>query len=171
MTFDEYVRDCQTALLRYAMVLTGDAGLAEDVVQEVLVRLNGRWAGTGNQPTTTAYVKRMIVNEYLTWRRKWGRQVPFADVRPTQTTADHADQITQRHALVDELARLAPRQRAAIVLRYYEHRSDAQIAAAMGCSAAAVRGYVSKGLLRMRVQAVTDRVADDADIQTIEGVS
>lgn len=165
MTFDDYVRDEQGRLLRYAMVLTGDAGLAEDVVQEVLVRVNGRWAAIGGQVTTTAYVQRMIVNEYLSWRRKWARVVPFADAGATRTAPDPAEQVTTRHALVGELAKLAPRQRAAIVLRYYDQRSDAQIAELMGCSPGAARGYISKGLQRMRVQGGTAT----ATVYTVEG--
>lgn len=79
MTFDEFTAGRLPALLRFAGVLAGDRGLAEDVVQEVLVRTHQRWTKIGALDSPEHYVRRMIVNEYLSWRRRWGRIVPHAD--------------------------------------------------------------------------------------------
>jgi DNA-directed RNA polymerase specialized sigma24 family protein len=68
--FEEFAAARLPAVLKFAAVLTGDRGLAEDVVQEVLIRANARWQVIENLPRPEAYVRKMIVNEYLTWRRR-----------------------------------------------------------------------------------------------------
>jgi DNA-directed RNA polymerase specialized sigma24 family protein len=72
MTFEEFAVARLPAVLRFAAVLTGDRGLAEDVVQEVLIRVSARWQVIENPE---AYVRKMIVNEYLAWRRRSWRLV------------------------------------------------------------------------------------------------
>jgi DNA-directed RNA polymerase specialized sigma24 family protein len=80
MTFETYVRQRLAPLLRFAKVLCGDRALAEDVVQEVLIRPHGRWSGLADVARLDAYVRKMIVNEYLSWRRKWARVVQLPNV-------------------------------------------------------------------------------------------
>jgi len=75
MTFEEFAAARLPAVLKFAAVLTGDRGLAEDVVQEVLIRANARWQVIETLPRPEAYVRKMIVNEYLTWRRRSWRLV------------------------------------------------------------------------------------------------
>lgn len=158
MTFEEFATTRLDAVLRFAVVLTNDRGLAEDVVQEVLIRAHGRWAQIGEMDYPEAYVRRMVVNEFLSWRRKWARYVPHADVEPTATAPDHADLQAERAALLAEVAKLPRQQRAALVLRYYEGLSDAQIAEVLGCAETTVRGYVFRGLAALRVElAAADR--------------
>lgn len=152
MTFDEFTGDRLPALLRYAAVLTGDRGLAEDVVQEVLLRAHQRWGHIGVLDTPEHYVRRMITNEYLSWRRRWARIVPHADLPEPVSAPDHAGGHAERDALVGELAKLPRRQRAVLVLRYYAGLSDAQIAVELGCSAGTVRGYASRALASLRVE-------------------
>src|SRR2546430_15960715 len=84
MTFHEFAGTKLPALLRFAVVLTGDRGLAEDVVQEVLLRVHQRWHKIGELDSPEHYVRRMITNEDLSWRRRWRRVGPRADppVRP-----------------------------------------------------------------------------------------
>lgn len=153
MTFEEFTAARLPALLRFAVVLTGERGLAEDVVQEVLLRTHQKWAKIGAFDPPDPYVRRMIVNEYLSWRRRWSRQVPQADVRPEpSSTPDHATAHTEREALRTELDKLPRRQRAVLVLRYYAGLPDAQIAEVLGCSAGTVRGYASRGLAALRIE-------------------
>jgi RNA polymerase sigma-70 factor (sigma-E family) len=153
MTFEEFTAGRLPALLRYAAVLTGDRGLAEEVVQEVLLRSYQRWQHIGGLDSPEHYVRRMITNEYLSWRRRWARVVPHADVDLNRADdLDHAGRHAEREELVAELAKLPRRQRAVLVLRYYAGLSDAEIAEELGCSAGTVRGYASRALAALRVE-------------------
>lgn len=155
MTFDEFAATRLDAVLRFAVVLTNDRGLAEDVVQEVLIRAHQRWTQISTMEHPEAYVRRMVVNEFLSWRRKWARYVPQADVEPMMgqlTQADHADEQAERATMLAEVAKLPRRQRAVLVLRYYEGLSDAQIAEVLGCAETTVRGYAFRALAALRVE-------------------
>jgi RNA polymerase sigma-70 factor (sigma-E family) len=153
MTFEEFTADRLTGLLRFAVVLTGDRGLAEDVVQEVLLRVYERWAKIGELDHPVHYVRRMIVNEYLNWRRRWGRVTPRADPPlDFDPVADHAAVHAERDALRIELDKLPRRQRAVLVMRYYAGMSDTEIAEVLGCRAGTVRGYASRALAALRVE-------------------
>jgi RNA polymerase sigma-70 factor (sigma-E family) len=154
MTFEEFAATRLPAIVRFAAVLTGDRSLAEDVVQEVLIRASARWQVIGGLDRRDAYIRKMIVNEYLTWRRRSWRLVlsgagPAIDNRPVP---DPATRFAEREAIVAELAKLPRRQRAVIVLRYYEGLSDQEIAETLGCRAGTVRGYASRALAALRVE-------------------
>lgn len=94
----------------------------------------------------------MLVHEHLAQVRKWGRQIPRAEVDTGRTTPDPAVQITDRDELMRRLEHLPAQQRSAIVLRYLAGLSDDDIAANLNCSAVTVRSYISRGLSAMRVQ-------------------
>jgi RNA polymerase sigma factor (sigma-70 family) len=94
----------------------------------------------------------MIVNEYLSWRRKWARITPVSDTPDCRLVPDHADRHADRTALAEEIDKLTKRQRAVIVLRYYADLSDADIAAELGCSEGAVRNAASRALRSLRVE-------------------
>jgi RNA polymerase sigma-70 factor (sigma-E family) len=157
MTFEEFAAARLPAVLKFAAVLTGDRGLAEDVVQEVLIRANSRWQAIACLDRPEAYVRKMIVNEFLSWRRRSWRLVPSGagtdvDGRPTP---DPAADYAERDAIVAELAKLPRRQRAVLVLRYYEGLSDPEIAEALGCRPSTVRGYACRALAALRVELAT----------------
>ena len=157
MTFEEFAATRLPAVLRFAAALTGDRGLAEDVVQEVLVRAYGRWPAIARLDRPEAYVRKMIVNEYLSWRRRWWRLVPAgagADLDGL-ATPDPAAGYAERDAIAAELAKLPRRQRTVLVLRYYEGLSDAEIAEVLGCTPGTVRGYGSRALAALRVELAT----------------
>lgn len=160
MTFDEFTDTRLPALLRYAAVLTGERGLAEDVVQEVLLRAHQKWGHIGELDKPEYYVRRMITNEYLSWRRRWARVVPHAQV-PEAAVPDHAGQHADRDALVAELARLPRRQRTVLVLRYYAGLSDPEIADAMGCSPGTVRGHASRALSALRIELTSTLASEE----------
>lgn len=154
MTFEDYARRRLRALLRTATAITGDPHLAEEIVQDVLVKLARHWqrieAGTTGRD---AYVRRMIVNEYISWRRKWSRQIPTQDLDPGPSAEhDHAERSAERDALVRELAKLPRRQQVVLALRYFEGLPDADIAAALGCTESTVRAHSSRGLAALRVE-------------------
>jgi RNA polymerase sigma factor (sigma-70 family) len=132
VSFTEFVAAQQRGLLRFAMVLTCDAHLAEDIVQDVITRTFVRWQLIGTMDHPAAYVRRMIVNDFLSWRRRWSRTKPFA-VLPDDAAyqPDHAAMHAERSALAAELAKLPRRQRTVLVLRFYLGMSDSEIAAAL----------------------------------------
>jgi len=130
VTFEEFAAARLPALVRFAVVLTGDRGLAEDVVQEVLIRANGRWPQIECLDRPEAYVRKMIVNEYVSWRRRSWRLVLTGDSAEIGVAAepDPAAGYAERDAILAELARLPRRQRAVLVLRYFQGLSDQEIA-------------------------------------------
>lgn len=150
MTFDDYVRVNGDGLLRYATVVSADAHVAEDVVQSVLERAYARWGRIEAMDHPDAYLRRMVVNEFISLRRRIGR-VFVVDRVPERPVADPADQHADRHALIAELRQLPPRQRAAVALRYWADLSDAQIAVELGCAESTVRGYIWRGLRALRL--------------------
>jgi RNA polymerase sigma-70 factor (sigma-E family) len=159
-TFDEFARRELPSLLRLAGVLAGDRGIAEDVVQEVLLRVSRRWASVSATDVPHAYVRRMVVNEYVSWRRKWARIVPHAEVLDARTVPDHADTHADRDDLNRRLDRLPPKQRAVLVLRYYEGLSDDAVAELLGCSTGTVRSHASRALAVLRLDTQPVPVAE-----------
>ena len=154
MTFEEFAAAQLPGVLRFAGVLTADCALAEDVVQEVLIRAHARWNRIDAMDRPDLYVRKMIVNEFLSWRRRSWRLVLAgrgADV-VDRLSQDHAVAHAERAALLAELGKLPRRQRAVLVLRYYEGLSDTEIAGVLGCTPGTVRGYASRALAALRVQ-------------------
>jgi RNA polymerase sigma-70 factor (sigma-E family) len=150
-SFEEFVRDRGGPLLAFATALCGERGLAEDVSQEVFLRAQARWASVGVMEFPEAYVRKMLVNEFLGWQRKWGRVRPQAEVEPLIHLPDHAAAHAERDALLAEIGKLPARQRAVIALRYYADLSDEEIADALGCRTSSVRTYCSRALRTLRV--------------------
>jgi RNA polymerase sigma-70 factor (sigma-E family) len=152
VNFEEYARAELQPLLGFARVLCGDRGLAEDVLQEVLIRAERNWTKISAANSPTAYLRRMIVNEFLSWRRKWARIIPQSELFIADGSPDHADQQADRAELAAELARLPRRQRAVLVLRYYIGAPDAEIAQILDCTEGTVRSHASRGLAALRVE-------------------
>jgi RNA polymerase sigma-70 factor (sigma-E family) len=160
MRFEEFAATRLPAVLRFAGVLTADRALAEDVVQEVLIRVSNRWDQIGELDRPEMYVRKMVVNEYLSWRRRSWRLLPTgaaSDV-DNRVTPDHAGQHAERDALLSEIGKLPRRQRAVLVLRYYEGFSDTEIAELLGCTPGTVRGYISRALAALRVELAAPRL-------------
>lgn len=158
--FEQYVIESRLRLFRFAVVLCGDTVLAGELVTDVLGRAFERWHQVSAADDTHAYVRRMLVNEFVSWKRRRARTVPhpeigqLADVRASRlgtSGPDPGEVHAERAVLLDELFRLPKRQRAAIVLRYYEDLSDEDIAAALGCRPSTVRSSISRGLAALRI--------------------
>src|SRR5436190_20359721 len=113
VTFDDFVAAQLPALLRYAVMLTGDRQLAEDVLQDTMVRIHQHWRRVEQAADPDRYVRRMVTNQYLGWRRRaWRRRtVPVAQV-PDRPVPDSAATTVLRDDLWARLARLPARQRA-----------------------------------------------------------
>jgi RNA polymerase sigma-70 factor (sigma-E family) len=149
--FERFAADRLPTLARFTTAMCADPGLAEDIVQDVLIRVHARWEQVDGLDMPEAYVRKALVNEYLSWRRKWARLIPRADVTPAERPTDHAETVAQRSELAQRLAVLPARQRAVLVLRYYEDLSDNDIAAVLGCRPATVRSYAARALATLRV--------------------
>lgn len=152
--FEAFVAERLDRLLRYATALTCDPHLAQDVVQEVLLRAQHRWARIGSLQSPDAYLRRMITNEYLSWRRrKAARTVALThgtlDALGTPV-ADPATGYAERDAMRARIATLPRKQRAAILLRFYEDCTDPEIAEVLGCTAGTVRSHISRALATLR---------------------
>ncbi|QFU94548.1 RNA polymerase sigma-E factor [Amycolatopsis sp. YIM 10] len=160
-TFDEFVAQRLEPLLRYATVLTCDPYLAQDVVQESLLRAQQRWPRIAATGQPAAYVKRMVTNEYLSWRRRRARtdvSLSPADLEALGRSDDPAGDYDDRDAMLAGIAALPARQRAAVVLRYYEDCSDAEIAELLGCREGTVRSHISRALTTLRtIELETER--------------
>jgi RNA polymerase sigma-70 factor (sigma-E family) len=153
VTFEEFAAARLPAVLAFAAVLTGQRATAEDIAQEVLIRACARWDTIGGLDRPELYVRKMVLNEFLSWRRHSWRLIPAGDTAAAaQSTSDLADQYAERAALLAEIGKLPRRQRAVLVLRYYEDRSDTEIAELLGCRPATIRAYVSRALAALRVE-------------------
>jgi RNA polymerase sigma-70 factor (sigma-E family) len=152
--FDAFAKRELDGLLRYATVLTGDRELADDLVQDVMVKAFRSWALVEAAENQRAYVRTMLTHAYLSWRRTWAVRhvlLSFGEFPDDGAVGDHADGIADRDAVWQRLARLPRRQRSVIVLRYYERLTDAEIADVLGCSAVTVRGYAARALATLRL--------------------
>ncbi len=147
--FAEFVAARSPALIATAWLLTGDHGRAEDLVQEALARTWPRWTRIrGDAPER--YVRRTMVNLNISWwRRRWRGERP-TEVLPQPALADVGEQADLRHVVRRALADLPPRQRAVVVLRYFEDWSEAQTAQALGCSPGTVKSQAARAVARLR---------------------
>ncbi len=145
--FKAFVAQSTPALSRVAFALTGRQHEAEDLLQAALERVYVRWTRLGDP---SSYAKRVMYHEYLSWWRRWRRrEVPVA-VLPEVSDVDSAAQVLLQRALHTALARLAPRQRAVLVLRYLEDLSEQQVAEVLGCSVKTVSSQSSRALAQLR---------------------
>lgn len=157
--FDAYVRERWAPLLRTATLLTGDRHAAEDLVQETLVRAAQHWRRV-DPATADAYVRRILYTRSVdAWR--WRRHQPDPVGHPGlddgshrhPTSADAAPATDDRVALADALARLTPRQRAVLVVRFYDDRTEVEAARLLGCSVSTVKSQTRHALERLRTLA------------------
>ncbi|WBB65623.1 SigE family RNA polymerase sigma factor [Micromonospora sp. WMMD812] len=157
MTYEEFADSRLAALLRYAVMLTGDRHQAEDLVQDTMVRVQLNWRRVVRADSPERYVRRMLTNQYIDWRRgSWMRRVLLRgetdETMPEPT--DHAQSAVDRDQVWSWLARLPRRQRATLVLRYYEDLPDAEIADILGCAVGTVRSSISRALATLRTENV-----------------
>ncbi|MEV0562154.1 SigE family RNA polymerase sigma factor [Dactylosporangium sp. NPDC050588] len=150
MTFEEFVASRLAALLRYATVVTWNPHLAEDVVQEVLVRAQPRWGRISRVEAPERYVQRMVVNEFLSWRRRAAARLLHLGDGIDVPEPDHAEQHADRDAMMRLIGGLPPRQRAVIALRFYEDMSVEEIADVLSCRTSTVRTHLSRAMDTLR---------------------
>lgn len=149
--FDEFVAARSTALLRTAYLLTRDRGLAEDLLQTSLAKAWFSWGGIEGRPE--AYVRKILVNTYATWwRRRWNGEEPSDELPESGVErSGESARVDDRADLWHALGQLPKRQRAVVVLRYYEDLSEAETAELLGCSVGTVKSQASKALAKLRL--------------------
>jgi RNA polymerase sigma-70 factor (sigma-E family) len=147
--FAEFVAGALPRLLRFGHVLTGNPVAAEDLVQTALGRSLRAWR-LHRIDDPHAFVRKVMVNSYASWYRRQGlREIVTADPAGRMVTEDLSVRIDDRDVVWRALLILPPRQRAVIVLRYYEDLSELEIAAVMGTSTGTVKSQSARALRRL----------------------
>ncbi|MHA6761184.1 SigE family RNA polymerase sigma factor [Streptacidiphilus sp. PAMC 29251] len=147
--FHQFVTVAWPRLLRTAFLLAGERHTAEDLVQTTLERAFVAWWRVSRADDPDAYVRRILVNEHARRFRRRLREHLVTSV-PERAAEGGFGRVDDRTALLAALAGLPPRQRQAVVLRYWEDLSESQVAAAMGCSVGTVKSQASKGVAKLR---------------------
>jgi RNA polymerase sigma-70 factor (sigma-E family) len=155
VTFEEFAARHGPSMRRFAAVLAGDVSSGDDIVQEVLIRTHAKWRRISSLDQPEFYVRKMVVNEFISARRRLWRTVPGGrgSELDQRITPDHATGVADRDALLEELRKLPRQQRAVITLRYFEGFSDPEIAQLLGVTPVTVRGYATRALAALRVNA------------------
>ena len=163
-SFDEYVAARYAALLRTAYLLTTNRHDAEDLVQTALMKAVPAWKRIESNPD--GYLRRTMVNHSISrWRKHRGREV-LTDDAPDRGSTD--PDVGRTLALERALAALAPRQRAVIVLRYYDDLTERETAEILGIAVGTVKSQAREALARLR-QLVPDlRLETDAEVGTMD---
>jgi RNA polymerase sigma-70 factor (sigma-E family) len=148
LSFEQYAHARLAALTRLAYLLTGDHHRAEDLVQVALAHCFARWR-TIRDPD--AYVRRALINaERSWWRARWTSEAPQDTVADRPADEDVAAAVVGRDAVLRALSRLPSRQRAVIVLFYFEDLAEPAVAEALGISVGAVKSHRTRGLAQLR---------------------
>lgn len=161
--FQEFVRARWSHLVRTAYLLTGDAHLAEDLTQTALAKAYRSWRRVAGSDNPEAYVRRMLVTCNIDRFRKRRVKESLTDAPPERAGRDEAvARVDERGVLMAALAQLPPRQRAVVVMRYWEDLSEAEAAEVLGCSQGTVKSQASKGLAKLRTYPGLAQVMDRA---------
>jgi RNA polymerase sigma-70 factor (sigma-E family) len=157
--FTEFVATRSVSLLRTAYLLTGDGHLAEDLLQTALIRACPLWGGVREPRAAESQVRTAMVRTLINWRKRhaWSRERAAADP-PEIAAPAGGDDVDSRVRLWPSVLTLPPRQRAVIVLRYYEDLTESQTAEILGCSIGAINSHNARALrtLRARLDATAD---------------
>lgn len=149
--YEDFVNATWSRMVRYAHALTGSRSDAEDAVQAAYAKAFSSWRKVERAAYPEAYVRRIVTNEVASgWRRRWRHTERSTDHLPETPTPGHDDAVVTADALWQALQRVPPRQRAVLVLRYYEDLSEREIAETLGVSAGTVKSHASKALQAMR---------------------
>jgi RNA polymerase sigma-70 factor (sigma-E family) len=160
--FREFVVARSAALVRSAWLLTGNEAEAQDLVQTALAKTWSRWSRVVRQDAPEAYVRRVMLSTYLTWtRRRWRGEVPVDALPERAVASDAFAAVDLRGTVHSALRALPPRQRAVVVLRYFDDLTEAQTADVLGCSVGTVKSQASKALAKLREAAPLRGLLDE----------
>jgi len=164
--FADFVHENSRTLYGTAFILTRSEVAAEELLQDTLARLYPKWDRVASSDSPVAYVRRALINAFVSGQRRRLREVSVWAVPEERAQGDVAEAVTERRAVLRRLAALPPRQRAALVMRYLYDRPDGEIAAVLDCRVATVRSLISRGLVALRAQ---DDEALDARMRDGQG--
>ena len=157
--FDEFVAARSSGLLRTAYLLTHDHALAEDLLQTALAKAWFAWSRIEGRPEP--YVRRILVNTYASWwQRRWNGELATEHL-PERRVGDAADAADAGRDLWVAMERLPRRQRAVVVLRYFEDLTEVETARLLGCTVGTVKSQMSKALAKLRIDPALARENDD----------
>jgi RNA polymerase sigma-70 factor (sigma-E family) len=149
--FEAFVREHSASLIRTAVLVTGSKHAAEELVQDTLTLLYPRWARVAAADQPLAYVRRSLVNRFISQRRRPGAlDVAVWELPDGWDGTDLGETVAVRRTIWQLLGTLPERQRAAIVLRHFHDLPETEIAATLGCRPGSVRSLISRGLGSMR---------------------
>lgn len=160
--FAAFVADRGDDLLRVAYLLCRDAGRAEDLTQDALVKVLRRWRSAGAAAHPFAYARQVVVNEYLGWRRLRASGELVGTDELDAAVPDATDRLGERDVVWRLIGALPARPRAVLVLRYYEQLTDAEIASLLGCAEATVRSITARALATLRDHPALAAVTEEA---------
>lgn len=147
--FDEFVLAAWPSLFRASYLLMGDFHLAEDVLQSALAKVYAAWPRVSAVEHPRSYTRTVLTNEAMAWwRRKSSTETTLADW-PEAPVMGHEESVVQASMVWQALCRLPPRQRAVIVLRYYEELSEVEIARTLGISTGSVKSHAHHAIRAM----------------------
>lgn len=149
--FQAFVQARWAHLVRTAYLLSGDRHFAEDLAQAALAKAYRSWRKVNRSDNPEAYVRRILVSCNSDRFRKRRVAERLTDAPPEGPGADPTARVAQREVLLKALAGLPARQRAVVVLRYWDDLSEAEVAQTLGCSAGTVKSQAAKGLAKLRV--------------------
>lgn len=149
--FAQFIEARERALQRTAWLLTNDWALAQDLVQTALARSWPHWGRIRRRDDPEIYVRRVMVNTWVTWRRRrWGAEQPYEIFKEQPAPGDMAADVATRLAVSGLLAALTERQRTVVVLRLFDDLSEAQVAQILDCAVGTVKATLSQALARLR---------------------
>lgn len=151
--FHDYVTARSRSLLRTAYLLTGNRADAEDLVQAALAKTYLAWDRIEDRSALDGYVRRAMVNTHISWWRRRRLEEYPTDEIPDQAVADQTGSSDLADTLRRAVDRLPQRMRAAVVLRYFEDMTEAEVAAALGVSLGTVKSTVSRAVAKLRIDA------------------
>ncbi len=151
--FREYVTTRSRSLLRTAYLLTGNRADAEDLVQSALAKTYQAWDRIEDRQALDGYVRRAMVNTHISWWRRRRLDEYPTDEIPDRAVADHAIGSDLEDTLRRAIDRLPQRMRAAVMLRYFEDMTEAEVADALGVSLGTVKSTVSRAVAKLRIDA------------------
>ncbi len=146
-SFDAWVRSCQVSLVRSAFLMTGDSHHSQDLVQEALVKVAARWEKLRAE-NPDGYARRIIYRDHISW---WRRKLAVpVDELPERSLGDPSEASVDSLVIGQALARLTKKQRAVLVLRYFDDLTEKQVAEILGVSVGTVKSQSSAALARLR---------------------
>lgn len=155
--FTEFVHGQWNSLYRTAYLLTGDHQAAEDLLQATLTKVYLRWSRIGGMEQPGAYARRMLVNQSSSWRRRRSAAERVVAVVPQDPAPSFDDDVVGREVMWQLIRALPARQRAVLVLRYYEGLSEAEIADVLGVAPGTVKAQAHAAVATLRQRVTSGR--------------